>query len=335
MPLVHFSITGEFITRHARSLWQERSFAKAYDTLECVMGTTRDQHDDVLQGRMKFTGTNQLTLESDTWTPPKGYPTPRDLLLQAAAFPELEDRRQDEARQILTNAAKLTGHWASDEDKAEAELLIAAASRLIGHDEALAELANICAEPEMISEHSMFAIRPDHRSPRARKIAELPEFKDIGLGDCRGSEDIMASVAARAQETLRRMAMKKEGFDPDVMPSTDALLHRGHNLTPTLCPDMSSVNGWLLPDGKFYGCGTMEHIGLVENLLKDKVANLSDAEDHAESLGWIKLARSFTGFHCIARKKPTKRQLTKLWDYAQKHDRDYEELIRWLPTSNL
>ena len=90
MSIVSFSITGEFITQHARDLWQERSYAKAYDTLECVIGTTREQHDAVLQGRMKFTGTNQLTLQEDAWTPPKGYPTPRDLLHQAAAFPELE-----------------------------------------------------------------------------------------------------------------------------------------------------------------------------------------------------------------------------------------------------
>lgn len=329
MPTVHFSITGDFITQHARTLWQERNFAKAYDTLECVIGTTKKQHDDVLQGRMKFAGTNQLTLEDDDWTPPAGYPSFVDVLKQASAFTELENRREDEARQILRNAAKLTGHYATEEDKEEAEIHIAAAARLIGHDEALAELAHICAEPEMISERSMFAIRPDHRGSRAQRLAALPEYKDIGLGF--SSNNTLSSAAARAQETLRRMAMKKEGFDPDIVPTTDALLHRGHNLTPTLCPDMSSENGWLLPDGKFYGCGTMEHVGLAERILEGKKPEDTDAEEHAENLGWIKLARTFTGFHCLAQKKPTKRQLTKLWDYAQKHARDYETMIHSLP----
>ena len=56
----------------------------------------------------------------------------------------------------------------------------------------------------------------------------------------------------------------------------EAMMHRGDNITPVLCPDMTSASGWLLPDGKYYGCGSMEHIGLAEALL---------AENHPTSVG--------------------------------------------------
>lgn len=158
----------------------------------------------------------------------------------------------------------------------------------------------------------MFAITP---TKNARRKAE----SDV--------DAFMAGAAARAQETLMRMAMKKEGFDPDAVATTDALLYRGSNITPELCPDMSSANGWLLPDGKFYGCGTMQHIGLAENILETELekSQISNAEKLAEDKGWIKLAKSFTGHHCLAQKKPTKKQATKLWDYCEFHKLDYED----------
>jgi hypothetical protein len=139
----HFTITGDFITDHARALWQERNFAKAFDVLECVIGSTREHHEAVLEGRAKFTGINQLSYAEDTWTPPKGYPTFKQALTQGSHFPELEDRRHQEARQILYQIAKLTGHFATDEDKAEAQMLQAIAEKLIGTDVAAELLTEI------------------------------------------------------------------------------------------------------------------------------------------------------------------------------------------------
>lgn len=311
--IAHFSITGEFITTHARDLWRERNFAKALDVLECVIGSTREHHESVIEGRAQFTGTNSLAYDSDTWTPPRGYPTFKQALTQGSHFPELENRREDEARQILHQAAKLTGHFATDEDKEEARILSDIAARLIGTDAANAILAEICAD--LVSERSMFNITPAHNAHRQAEASADDAF--------------MAGAAERVRQTLQRLAMKSEGFDPDALATTDAILYRGSQLTPTLCPDMSSANGWLLPDGKFYGCGTMEHVGLAENLLEIELEKkqISNAEKLAESKGWIKLARGFAGFYCIGQKKATKRQLSKLWDYAQFHGRDYEELV--------
>lgn len=75
MTSVSFSISGEFITDHARQLWQEHRFAKAYNVLECLIGTTRQMHDDVLQGRARFAGVNDLTLEPPYPNNPPPAPT--------------------------------------------------------------------------------------------------------------------------------------------------------------------------------------------------------------------------------------------------------------------
>lgn len=294
---VHFSITGDFITQHARTLWQERSFAKAFDVLECVIGSAREHHEAVIEGRAQFVGTNTLTYEPDAWTPPKGYPTFKQALTEGSHYPEMQQRREDEATELLTKAAELQARWwSTGEDAGEVEMLINAAARLIGKDEAIELLGHLRADPDIIQKGERYT-KPKISTP-----------------------------------SLMAMQMRKEGFDPTALPSIDALMHRGSKIKPTLCPDMSSANGWLLPDGKFYGCGGMEHVGLAEQLLQTELetGNESDPEKLAESKGWIKLARSFTGFHCIGQKKATKRQLTKLWDYAQAHGRDYEELIRYV-----
>ena len=35
---IHFSISGEFVTRHSRDLWVEHEFAKALDFLDTIIG---------------------------------------------------------------------------------------------------------------------------------------------------------------------------------------------------------------------------------------------------------------------------------------------------------
>jgi hypothetical protein len=123
--------------------------------------------------------------------------------------------------------------------------------------------------------------------------------------------------------------MRLAGLDPSALPSAEAMLNRGFGEKPGLDTKMESVNGWLLPNGKFYGCGSMEHAGLAHGLIDDE--KVEDPEKEAEKRGWIKLARSITGFHCIGSKKPTQKQRNRLFDYAQFHKRDYKELVSHLP----
>ena len=69
MGVVHFSISGDFITDQARSFWAESEYEKAFRILECAIGISKDQMDDIIQGRKKLTGVNDLDLVDDDWKP--------------------------------------------------------------------------------------------------------------------------------------------------------------------------------------------------------------------------------------------------------------------------
>lgn len=294
---VHLSISGEFITEHARNLWQECSYSKCLDVLDCITGTTREQHEEVIFGRSKFTGTKSLALEPDEWTPPEGYcPSLKEALKRGENYPELLRRREDEAWSYARE------EWAETRgNKRSTQAYFAKLTRLVGEEEA-----------ERIHNQVMHE-KAEEWTQRQRK---RPDVKPIG-------------IEAAAQIARHTMAQRLEiaGMDASALASPEAMMNRGYDITPTLDERMESVNGWLLPDGKFYKCGGMEHVGLAARLLPEA----QDGEQEAERLGWIKLAKSITGFHCLGQKKPTKRQLTKLFDYAEKHGRNYEELIASLP----
>ncbi len=59
MKRVHFSVTGEFVTKQARTFWHEREFAKAFDLLDCMIGMTKDQQ---LQQYAKVHGVDYDTM---------------------------------------------------------------------------------------------------------------------------------------------------------------------------------------------------------------------------------------------------------------------------------
>jgi hypothetical protein len=55
--MANFSITGEFITEHARELWIQKDFKKAMDYLEeSIEGFGREYQLQLLEGKMKLTG---------------------------------------------------------------------------------------------------------------------------------------------------------------------------------------------------------------------------------------------------------------------------------------
>jgi hypothetical protein len=124
------------------------------------------------------------------------------------------------------------------------------------------------------------------------------------------------------------------GVDPEVIPDVDAMKDRGYGKEPKKDPKMKSKCGWLLPNGTYYGCGSMEHIGLAYELLKDKhpqVANeSSDAEQFAETYGWVKITLGIGGFHVMCKKKVTQKQLDRLFDYCEVHKKNYEKVTQLL-----
>lgn len=309
----HFSVSGEFMTNHARALWLERRYAKALDVLGCLIGATRDQHEDILFGRARLEGTNDLELVPDNWTPPDGYALSlNDALAAAESLDALEDCREGEAFSLAQLIAKADLSWTHGDDAAERSSRYRRLVRLVGEDRASEMVATATAELDRLIPAD--AVMSTREIAPSRRPAEIP--------DARPSLDPLEMLAHH-----NRIRLELAGLDPAGAPSADALLHRGTNLPTKAAPDMASANGWLDRSGNYYPCGPMEHVGLASNLFPDA----PDGEQAAESAGWVKIARHMTGTTFLARKKPTKRQLARLWDYCQKHGHDYEEKIANLP----
>jgi hypothetical protein len=147
--------------------------------------------------------------------------------------------------------------------------------------------------------------------------------------------DPVTLLYAEAQANMQ-MAAAAAGLDFENVPSIDAMMNRGAEIECVLDEHMTSASGWLLPNGNYYGCGSMEHIGLAEALLKhtgSKVDHNGNSELLAEAFGWVKISRSMMGLYVMCKKTPTKKQFDKLWDYSVLHKKDYEEMVQSLKNS--
>jgi hypothetical protein len=330
--MVHFSIQGEFITERARELWEEGEYKQAMDVMGCLIGSTLEQQISIIEGRAKLIGVNDLDLVSDDWTPPEGYATFSEMLALANGGAELERRRmeeaEDKARSIADIALKAArGGYRSDDELSETRILTAQIHKLIGKAKGNELIEHITAEK----------IAERDEIDRGRNLADI--HRDRFMGRYESEEEAnMFEPLESADRMLERMAfvarftmasrMRKAGLDPTALAEPAAIIGRGYDRKPVIDKKFEHINGWVLPNGDFYGFGAMEHAGQAAQLLPEEV---TDPEKEATARGWIKLARSISGFHCIGGdKKPTKKQLNTLFDYAQKHGRDYEEMIERL-----
>lgn len=289
---VHFSVTGEFITNKVRDLWQEREFAKAFDVLDCCIGITKDQQIAVIDGRSKLVGVNDVELVDDDWQRPDGYCSFNQALQQGKHWPELERKRQDAAYDLLSKAADCLSKWTNGDEMSDVQVFINAASREIGHEAAM----------------ELFTQIKQHR------------INDRG--------DFTHKTLAQAH---RDFSLKMLGLDAGVaLPSFEVIMDRGYTTTPKRYNDMSSESGWLLPDGKYYGCSSMEHIGIATQLLETQYPNGDDRvggfESLAEDLGWIKISKAMLGLIIAGNKPPTSKQLTKLQQYVMFHGKDFDTI---------
>lgn len=144
-------------------------------------------------------------------------------------------------------------------------------------------------------------------------------------------ESELADVAVVAPETMAKKCKDsikaRENLDeqlaaqwgPATANNIDVFLAHQRVLdkrsTPAPDPNCESEDGWILPDGKFYGCGYMEHIWLADRLGKE--------EKEAEKAGWIKISHGVDGRLYIQRldtaREPTQKQIDTMFTWCEKH----------------
>lgn len=308
-----FKIHGEWMTTHCRTLWEDHEYSRALKILDCLIDSTMENRIEILMGTKKLEGVNDLDFLDDDWTPPKGYATFYEGISRGDNYSELLRRRENEAWDIAYKEWPYSrGGLVAHRGKKDTFLKV---ERLVGTE--MAEHIFDAVMRELTDSERNYLARTG--SAPAPAPASPPAANPGGVD--------LAYAMAQNQLMVNTVM---SGGDINALPSVDAMKNRGKDITPVVCNDMSSPSGWLLPNGKYYGCESMEHIGLAEALLKDDHAGSVGrfgAEAVAESYGWVKISRSTMGLHVICVKKPTKKQLTKLWDYAELHKKDYKSMI--------
>lgn len=319
MSTCHFSVEGGFITEHCRNLWAEGAYVKAMDVLDCMIGMQHEQKLEILFGTKQLTGVNELDLVDDDWKPAKGidYPSYKEGMRRGENWEELKALQEDKAWQIAYD------EWPYSRKGFAAHTFEATTfskvEKLVGKERA----------------EAIFAEVQDNMMDRQANSFKTSKSVDLEVEPERPDVDPLTLLYAQAQQNILMGALE-QGLDIDSVPTIDAMMNRGSKIEVVLDEKMTSASGWLLPNGNFYGCGAMEHIGLAESLLEhigSSMTNTSNAELIGESFGWIKISRSMMGFYVGCKKKPTKKQLNKLWDYSVLHKKDYEDMMRQLEAS--
>jgi hypothetical protein len=108
-----------------------------------------------------------------------------------------------------------------------------------------------------------------------------------------------------------------------VQQEIDRIIALNNRRAPDPDPEMKSLHGWLLRDGKFYPCSPTEHIWLA--------AELADLEGDAPiERGWIMVRPNFLN----TQRTPTAKQFDALLTWSVQHDKPQllkEFRTQWAP----
>lgn len=96
-------------------------------------------------------------------------------------------------------------------------------------------------------------------------------------------------------------------------------------------PEGPKANGWLAPDGQFYGCSHYAHNRLGEALAEFFYSYEGDGPSFLESKGWGHI--SDVGFHLRDRLvEPTQQQIDAVWDWfmtLNENDGRVHMMLKW------
>ena len=316
MGVVHFSISGDFITDQARSFWAESEYEKAFRILECAIGISKDQMDDIIQGRKKLTGVNDLDLVDDDWKPAANvhYPSRHEVLKKGESEEELQSYKEREAKEYIKRQVYLEYEldFPTGASSDEARMCKQKAKQLIGVEEYENLLEEYVAEYEYTQNPkpavSSFSAPKNEKPSMGDWFREQEKAGMLDLSDPLTMTNVLALDPMFMLE--KRMNMERRSIQGDVPEKESELFEKG----------------WLLPNGDYYRCHFMEHVWLAGELLNKKYPDERNYEKTAEDLGWVKLTGSQTWplhFH----KKLTKKQCNRLWDYCEKFGFDYKYFV--------
>jgi len=318
---LHFTVTGEFITEHARDRVLEGNWEDAIRFLKTsIMGFGYDNIIDILSGASRLTGDSNgpkyVSIEKRTDSK------------YVAKLDELYGHYFRISRQWYVPYQYITSYGPPDMSEFNIDVQYSKGSEVFK-----GRALFYCQYPG----DKMFYLKcPDgeYHVVTFKKVSEPPVWMEIdktpqqsldatrhirksGFHECYPDYDFSKyhdtgkgrSKFGYDQVIEEKPAEKKEPVKP---PDTDT--------------ELKSQCGWVSPTGEFYGCEYGGHIFLAEQIV-ETIIGLTDGsceETELEKRGWLKIG---VGGHVPyflvgglrERKDPTQSQCDTVWDWCKQH----------------
>jgi len=312
---VYFTITGEFMTDHARDMVLEGNWAGAITLLhESLEGISYDEIFQVLQGTHRLIDRNDLDIEEDPDS--------------AEYLERLESMYLGLVRvgqKYYQPYAEVTNYGIQDLRDEVSNVSCSRARHYMDdlrHDLAREQGGRAILWRLVPPPPSWMSIDTEQWDTALEAMMERCTLDSRGHEQCyRGGfwggptpeerDDALTEVEARAERILIHKELEvevpddidtqlieltaaKTGISFEAVAETQKAIKGEQDLDSIPEPAAPDTpNGWVTVDGKFYACAFHEHGPLAVRLLKlHKLEIADDPEKQVEGMGWLRLSQS-------------------------------------------
>lgn len=328
---VGFTVDPAGFTRIVRDRWfGDRQCAAALKLLVGGMGMNTDQALDVIAGRQKLVSEDGVNfdLEPDQEIALNDNDVVPSMDAIMARLKWFEDR---EEAMLAIDEAKVLIHRCLGRPKSrglgrEIECYGSPAG-LINARTVVEFLGQMVPEPTTDEWEAFWNEHASEVRSLQKDTENVAEY--YGADDRRDREDFSSldAINDRYRDRVKgafepAKSIGEAALSGDVSAYIAAQIAMEEKSCPPPDTKLEARDGWILPDGKFYPCGYMEHIWLADKLGK--------SEPEAEKLGWVKIHHALDGglYITINEKRFTQKQQNTLFDWCQKHGIDYDKYVK-------
>ena len=320
---VHFKVTGNFLTEHARSLVLEGNWEQAVDFLiNSLMGFSYDFAIAVCSGVKKLIGNSDISIGLESDHCPSFI---EDMQWLYAGY------YNGAGNNFYIPYACVDNYGRRDAECPESGTQLETCYRACHYmDQPRTDLQFGLLVPDVGNVAVLFRRVPAPPLWLRAKIAKNPQMAlDAYLGakkalDMRGhsqwynedDSDLLRPFIGELDKNNENESLEIE--EPEEM------------VKPT--KDLSSDYGWIGTNGAFYACNTTEHRSLAAIICKQVLGFETWNEEGAlEERGWVKVTKSsyYGKSPAFFRKKPlTQAQINTIFDWYQAHGEEMPSVDR-------
>ena len=339
----HFTVTGEFVTRHARDLVLEDVWEDAIRFLKTsLIGISYDQVIDILSGTHELTGENNNILMRHkcnvpymekldekyghfvyidrkwfepisyitSYGPPDWKPIAEDFKTRCRTEQDMKDMKDQigilrSAHYVETNKDKIYPLICPDKSTHMVIFTPVEQNPPVWMDvqRSPQEAVNVAKRLKVDGFHVRY---PDF------------DFSDYNPGSIKtilSLDDSEDNVIVEDKSTLNYFKDSIQEFAP--RPDTK----------------LEGNFGWISPTGEFYACGYGGHINASEIIIRHQYPEAAEkygnTEKFLEDNNWIKIGGGGKYNYFATKSNPTlsQHQHDTIWDWCQKHDQKFPEYL--------